>query len=78
MQNRNTKFVIKQDEANMQKDAKMRQMANKTIKEDLWDSHWLMKKYPNRFNADYEKEDLGGDIYDPALFPNRYVDESAN
>lgn len=78
MQNRNTKFVIKQDQANMQKDAKMQQMADKTIKEDLWDSHWLMEKYPSRFNADYEKEDLGDDIYDPALFPNRYVDESAN
>ena len=76
MRNRNRKFATNQTRKNIHKDSKIQQMAEKTIKKDLWYCHWLQEKYPNRFNDDYKLDDLGGDIYDPALFPNRYIDGS--
>jgi|TARA_B110000503_G_scaffold77903_1_gene119916 hypothetical protein len=34
----------------------------------LWDSHWLKKIYPERFDNYYYKEDLQDDQYDTALY----------
>jgi len=34
----------------------------------LWDSDWLKKIYPERFDNYYHKEDLQDDQYDPALY----------
>lgn len=35
-----------------------------------WDSHWLMDKYPSRFEGEYTREILQDDQYDPALYPD--------
>ena len=38
-------------------------------KNDLWDSSWLRKKYPDRFDNYYQRSDIGEDaLYDPALY----------
>lgn len=34
----------------------------------LWDSDWLKKIYPERFDNYYYKEDLQDDQYDTALY----------
>ena len=44
------------------------QVGNETVKKGLWDSDWLMKKYPSRFQKGYLREQLLEDQYDPALY----------
>lgn len=46
---------------------------------DLWDSSWLRKKYPDRFDNYYQRSEIGDDaIYDPALYPERNEEEEEN
>lgn len=73
MQISNTWSLLDQDER--KKDLLMRKKAQQTIDEELWDSTWLRKRYPNRFDELYEKWELADDQYDPALFPNRFEEE---
>ena len=44
------------------------QIGNETVKKGLWDSDWLEKKYPSRFQKGYERVQLLEDQYDPALY----------
>ncbi|MGC6421862.1 MAG: hypothetical protein ACON43_03535 [Flavobacteriaceae bacterium] len=43
-------------------------IGNETARNGIWDSDWLMKKYPSRFEMGYLREQLEGDQYDPALY----------
>lgn len=43
-------------------------IGNETAKKGVWDSDWLMEKYPSRFEMGYLREQLQGDQYDPALY----------
>tara|TARA_A100001015_G_C15027658_1_gene731399 strand:- start:2694 stop:2927 length:234 start_codon:yes stop_codon:yes gene_type:complete len=72
----NTKCVIHLDDKLKNKNESIHKRAKRTIKENLWDSSWLVKKYPNRFDGLYEKWELGDDVYDPALFPDRFINEA--
>ena len=59
-------------------DAELHRIAKKTIDEGLWDSVWLQKKYPDRFKGYYEREELGIEQYDPALYPEEYQNDDSN
>tara|TARA_B100000780_G_C21075189_1_gene432804 strand:+ start:469 stop:639 length:171 start_codon:yes stop_codon:yes gene_type:complete len=51
---------------------KLKKLSPKYLTEnDLWDSSWLRKKYPDRFDNEYQRSEIGDDaIYDPALYDN--------
>jgi len=76
MQKGITPFVIIDEDAEaIKKDKLMCKRAKRTIDENLWDSVWLSKLYPSRYYEWYEKWELGDDQFDPALFPNKFVEE---
>lgn len=70
----NTMYVDIEKEQ-QKKDLLMRKRAKRTIDDNLWDSVWLSKLYPSRYNDFYEKWELGIDQFDPALFPDKFVEE---
>lgn len=75
MQKVNTPLVIHMDEEAIKKDILMRKRAKRTIDENLWDTNWLRKKYPERFDTYYDKWELGEEQFDPALYPDRFIQE---
>jgi hypothetical protein len=54
---------IKEREAQL-----FQQIGDETVKKGFWDSDWLAKKYPSRFQKGYLREQLLEDQYDPALY----------
>ena len=76
MQKVNIPLIIDLDEEAIKKDILMRRRAKRTIDENLWDTSWLKEKYPDRFDAVYEKWELGNDQFDPALFPEKQEEEN--
>ena len=76
MQKGITPFVILDEEAEaIKKDKLMRKRAKRTIDENLWDTDWLRRKYPDRFESYFDKWELGDEQFDPALFPDKYIQE---
>lgn len=75
MQKGNTPLVIDMDEEAIKKDIQMRKRAKRTIDDNLWDTAWLRKKYPERFDVYFDKWELGEEQFDPALHPDRLIQE---
>ena len=69
-------FIINLSDEAKKKEAILYKRAKRTIAENLWDTSWLRKKYPERFDNWYERWEIGDDaIYDPALYPERHQKE---
>ena len=68
MQKGNAPFINLLNNDEHKKDLLIRKNAQRTIDKNLWDNYWLRKKYPERFDNYYHKEDLQDDQYDPALY----------
>lgn len=75
MQKGNTPLVIDMDEEAIKKDVQMRKRAKRTIDNNLWDTNWLRGKYPERFDSYFDKWELGEEQFDPALHPDRFIQE---
>ena len=65
-------FILKQEILLKMDKGKLKKLSPKYLTEnDLWDSSWLRKKYPERFDNEYQRSEIGDDaIYDPALYDN--------
>lgn len=75
MQKGNTHLVIDIDEEAIKKDIQMRKRAKRTIDNNLWDTNWLREIYPERFDTYFDKWELGEEQFDPALHPDRFIQE---
>ena len=68
MQKGNAPFISQLNDDEHKKNLLNRKNVLRTIDKMLWDSDWLKKIYPERFDNYYHKEDLQDDQYDTALY----------
>ena len=68
MQKGNAPFISQLNDDEHKKNLLNRKNVLRTIDKMLWDSDWLKKIYPERFDNYYYKEDLQDDQYDTALY----------